>query len=87
MNVIRLPVLIGMPGGQRLTRQAHSNLLRAFVAAARHQRFSKAAASLGVTNGLISKAIAKRDASIRTRVLHRRRISDVCVAELLYVRW
>ncbi|WP_342935944.1 LysR family transcriptional regulator [Paraburkholderia diazotrophica] len=46
-------------------------MLRAFVAAAQHQSFSKAAASLGVTTGSISKAIAKLEASIQTRVLHR----------------
>lgn len=46
-------------------------MLRAFVAAARHRSFSKAAASLGVTTGSISKAIAKLEASIQTRVLHR----------------
>jgi DNA-binding transcriptional LysR family regulator len=46
-------------------------MLRAFVAAARHQSFSKAAASLGVTTGSISKAIVKLEASIQTRVLHR----------------
>jgi DNA-binding transcriptional LysR family regulator len=40
-------------------------MLRAFVAAARYQSFSKAAESLNVTTGSISKAIAKlsRDAS------------------------
>ncbi|WP_206997939.1 LysR family transcriptional regulator [Trinickia mobilis] len=46
-------------------------LLRAFVAAARLRSFSKAAASLGVTTGSISKAIAKLEAAIQTRVLHR----------------
>ena len=46
-------------------------MLRAFVAAAQHRSFSKAAASLGVTTGSISKAIAKLEASIHTRVLHR----------------
>jgi DNA-binding transcriptional LysR family regulator len=46
-------------------------MLKAFVAAAQHQSFSKAAASLGVTTGSISKAIAKLEASIQTRVLHR----------------
>lgn len=46
-------------------------MLRAFVAAAQYQSFSKAAASLGVTTGSISKAIAKLEASIQTRVLHR----------------
>jgi DNA-binding transcriptional LysR family regulator len=46
-------------------------MLRAFVAATRHRSFSKAAASLGVTTGSISKAIAKLEASIHTRVLHR----------------
>ncbi|ACC74760.1 LysR family transcriptional regulator [Paraburkholderia phymatum] len=46
-------------------------MLRAFVSAAQHQSFSKAAASLGVTTGSISKAIAKLEASIQTRVLHR----------------
>lgn len=46
-------------------------MLRAFVAAAQHQSFSKAAESLGVTTGTISKAIAKLEASIQTRLLHR----------------
>ncbi|MBV8635436.1 MAG: LysR family transcriptional regulator, partial [Burkholderiaceae bacterium] len=46
-------------------------MLRAFVAAAQHRSFSKAAASLGVTTGSISKAIAKLEAAIQTRVLHR----------------
>jgi DNA-binding transcriptional LysR family regulator len=46
-------------------------MLRAFVAAAQHKSFSKAAASLGVTTGSISKAIAKLEAAIQTRVLHR----------------
>ncbi|RFU48844.1 LysR family transcriptional regulator [Paraburkholderia sp. DHOC27] len=46
-------------------------MLRAFVAATQHKSFSKAAASLGVTTGSISKAIAKLEASIQTRVLHR----------------
>jgi len=46
-------------------------MLRAFVAATRYRSFSKAAASLGVTTGSISKAIAKLEASIHTRVLHR----------------
>jgi DNA-binding transcriptional LysR family regulator len=46
-------------------------MLRAFVAAARHRSFSKAAESLGVTTGSISKAIAKLEANIQTRVLHR----------------
>ncbi|MEM5366890.1 LysR family transcriptional regulator [Paraburkholderia azotifigens] len=46
-------------------------MLKAFVSAAQHQSFSKAAASLGVTTGSISKAIAKLEASIQTRVLHR----------------
>jgi len=46
-------------------------MLRAFVAATQHRSFSKAAASLGVTTGAISKAIAKLEASIQTRLLHR----------------
>ena len=46
-------------------------MLRAFVAAAQHRSFSKAAASLGVTTSSVSKAIAKLEASIQTRVLHR----------------
>jgi DNA-binding transcriptional LysR family regulator len=46
-------------------------MLRAFVSATQHRSFSKAAASLGVTTGSISKAIAKLEASIQTRVLHR----------------
>jgi DNA-binding transcriptional LysR family regulator len=46
-------------------------LLRAFVAAAQHRSFSRAAESLGVTTGSISKAIAKLEASTHTRLLHR----------------
>ena len=46
-------------------------MLRAFVAAARHRSFSKAAASLGVSTSSVSKAIAKLETSIQTRVLHR----------------
>jgi DNA-binding transcriptional LysR family regulator len=47
------------------------SMLRAFVAATQHRSFSKAAASLGVTTGSISKAIARLEAGIQTRVLHR----------------
>jgi DNA-binding transcriptional LysR family regulator len=46
-------------------------MLRAFVAAARYQSFSKAAASLNVTTGSVSKAIAKLEGCIQTRVLLR----------------
>jgi len=46
-------------------------MLRAFVAATQHRSFSKAAESLGVTTGSISKAIAKLEANIQIRVLHR----------------
>ncbi|HXZ08836.1 MAG TPA: LysR family transcriptional regulator, partial [Paraburkholderia sp.] len=46
-------------------------MLRAFVAAARYQSFSKAAESLNVTTGSVSKAIAKLEACIQTRVLLR----------------
>jgi DNA-binding transcriptional LysR family regulator len=46
-------------------------MLRAFVAAARYQSFSKAAESLNVTTGSISKAIAKLEGCIQTRVLLR----------------
>jgi DNA-binding transcriptional LysR family regulator len=46
-------------------------MLRAFAAAAQHRSFSKAAASLGVTTGSISKAIAKLEANVQTRLLHR----------------
>ena len=46
-------------------------MLRAFVAATQHRSFSKAAESLGVTTGSISKAIAKLEANIQMRVLHR----------------
>jgi DNA-binding transcriptional LysR family regulator len=46
-------------------------MLRAFVAATQHKSFSKAAASLGVTTGSISKAIAKLEAAVQTRLLHR----------------
>jgi DNA-binding transcriptional LysR family regulator len=46
-------------------------MLRAFVSAAQYRSFSKAAVSLGVTTGSISKAIAKLEASVQTRLLHR----------------
>src|ERR1700761_1120164 len=46
-------------------------MLRAFVAAARYQSFSKAAESLNVTTGSVSKAIAKLEECIQTRVLLR----------------
>jgi DNA-binding transcriptional LysR family regulator len=46
-------------------------MLRAFVAATQHKSFSQAAVSLGVTTGSISKAIAKLEASVQTRLLHR----------------
>lgn len=46
-------------------------LLRAFVAAAQHRSFSKAADSIGVTTGSISKAIVKLETSLQTRLLHR----------------
>jgi DNA-binding transcriptional LysR family regulator len=47
------------------------SMLRAFVAAARYQSFSKAAESLNVTTGSVSKAIAKLEECIQTRVLLR----------------
>src|SRR6185437_13133089 len=46
-------------------------MLRAFVAATQHRSFSKAAESLGVTTGAISKAISKLEELIQTRLLHR----------------
>src|SRR6202000_2244145 len=46
-------------------------MLRAFVAAARYQSFSKAAESLNVTTGSVSKEIAKLEGCIQTRVLLR----------------
>jgi DNA-binding transcriptional LysR family regulator len=46
-------------------------MLRAFVAAARYQSFSKAAESLNVTTGSVSKAIAKLERCIQARVLLR----------------
>jgi DNA-binding transcriptional LysR family regulator len=46
-------------------------MLRAFVAVVQHRSFSKAAASLGVTTSSISKAIARLEASIQTRILYR----------------
>jgi DNA-binding transcriptional LysR family regulator len=46
-------------------------MLRAFVAAARYQSFSKAAESLNVTTGSVSKAIAKLEGCIQTRLLLR----------------
>jgi DNA-binding transcriptional LysR family regulator len=56
-------------------------MLRAFVAAAQHKSFSKAATSLGVTTGSISKAIAKLEAAIQTRVLHRTTRSVILTEE------
>lgn len=47
------------------------HMLRAFVAAARYQSFSKAAESLNVTTGSVSKAIAKLEDCVQTRVLLR----------------
>ncbi|SEF05583.1 DNA-binding transcriptional regulator, LysR family [Burkholderia sp. WP9] len=47
------------------------SMLRAFVAAARYQSFSKAAESLNVTTGSVSKAIAKLEECIQTRLLLR----------------
>lgn len=47
------------------------HMLRAFVAAAQHRSFSKAAVSLGVTTGSISKAIARLESTIQTRLLYR----------------
>jgi DNA-binding transcriptional LysR family regulator len=55
-------------------------MLRAFVAAARYQSFSKAAESLNVTTGSVSKAIAKLEECIQTRVLLRTTRS-VCLTE------
>jgi DNA-binding transcriptional LysR family regulator len=46
-------------------------MLRAFVATARYQSFSKAAESLNVSTGSVSKAIAKLEGCIQTRVLLR----------------
>ena len=46
-------------------------MLRAFVAVARYQSFSKAAESLNVTTGSVSKAIARLEGCIQTRVLLR----------------
>jgi DNA-binding transcriptional LysR family regulator len=46
-------------------------MLRAFVAAARYRSFSRAAESLNVTTGSISKAIAKLEGCIQTRVFLR----------------
>jgi DNA-binding transcriptional LysR family regulator len=56
-------------------------MLRAFVAATRYRSFSKAAESLGVTTGSISKAIAKLEARIQTRVLHRTTRSVILTEE------
>lgn len=47
------------------------HMLRAFVAAAQHRSFSKAAVSLGVTTGAISKAITRLESTIQTRLLYR----------------
>jgi DNA-binding transcriptional LysR family regulator len=46
-------------------------MLRAFVAATQHRSFSKAAESLGVTTGAISKAVSKLEDRVQTRLLHR----------------
>lgn len=46
-------------------------MLRAFVAATQHKCFGKAAASFDVTTGSISKAIAKLEVAVQTRLLHR----------------
>ena len=46
-------------------------MMRAFVAAAQHQSFSKAAAALGVSAGSVSKAVAKLEATLQLRVLQR----------------
>lgn len=46
-------------------------LLRAFVTAAKHRSFTKAAASLGITTGAISKAISRLEADVHTRLFHR----------------
>jgi DNA-binding transcriptional LysR family regulator len=62
-------------------------MLRTFVAVAQHRSFSKAAASLGVTTGSISKAIAKLEVSIQTRVLYRttRSVSVTDAAQSYYL--
>jgi DNA-binding transcriptional LysR family regulator len=62
-------------------------MLRAFVAAAQYQSFSKAADSLNVTTGSISKAIAKLEQHIHTRVLLRttRSVSLTEAAQPYYV--
>ncbi|MGE8166285.1 LysR family transcriptional regulator [Paraburkholderia sp. NPDC080076] len=62
-------------------------MLRAFVAVAQHRSFSKAAASLGVTTGSISKAIAKLEESIQTLILHRttRSVSVTDAAQSYYL--
>jgi DNA-binding transcriptional LysR family regulator len=56
-------------------------MLRAFVAATEHRSLSKAATSLGVTTGTISKAIARLETDIQTRVLHRTTRSVTLTAE------
>jgi DNA-binding transcriptional LysR family regulator len=62
-------------------------MLRTFVAVVQHRSFSKAAASLGVTTSSISKAIAKLEASIQTRILHRttRSVSVTEAAQSYYL--
>ncbi|WP_321937542.1 LysR family transcriptional regulator [Paraburkholderia sp. J8-2] len=62
-------------------------MLRAFVATARYQSFSKAAESLNVTTGSVSKAIAKLEECVQTRVLLRttRSVSLTEVAQSYYV--
>jgi len=62
-------------------------MLRAFVAAARYQSFSKAAESLNVTTGSVSKAIAKLEECVQTRVLLRttRSVSLTDAAQSYYL--
>ncbi|MFM0271762.1 LysR family transcriptional regulator [Paraburkholderia aspalathi] len=62
-------------------------MLRTFVAVVQHRSFSKAAASLGVTTGSISKAITRLEASIQTRVLYRttRTVSVTDAAQSYYL--
>ncbi len=62
-------------------------MLRAFVAAARYQSFSKAAESLNVTTGSVSKAIARLEECVQTRVLLRttRSVSLTDAAQSYYL--
>ncbi|MCC8404640.1 LysR family transcriptional regulator [Paraburkholderia sp. MMS20-SJTN17] len=46
-------------------------MLRAFIETARHRSFTRASEVLGVTPGVISKAISQLESEIQTRLFHR----------------